>query len=111
MISFKAIERMSAVRAAVIFTFVFAISQTGYGETIPSTAVGLVGTENNGKQVYVNILNNSVGCLNNGVYFTNPNEQSRTLAVALSAKATRGTVRIDYYKVGSMCYGFSIYQS
>jgi len=72
----------------------------------------MAGSESNAAQVYVGISPNPDACYAGGVYFVNPNEVNTTLSVAMAAKLSGKTIRIDYNQPagpGNMCYGYSIY--
>lgn len=69
------------------------------------------GSEANGSDVYVGISPNSNNCLYGGVYFLGDKQLNRVLSVALAAKVSGKTVRVDYEKdaTSGQCYGYGIY--
>jgi hypothetical protein len=84
-------------------SWAFAIGQGGITPT-------MVGSEGNGVSDYIGISPNPNNCLYAGVYFTSGDVKT-ALSVALSAKVSGKTLRIEYTQAqpGAVCYGSSIY--
>lgn len=101
------IKKLLIVISIVFFfnSYAFALSQDGI-------KVGLTGMEGDGTQVYVQITPNSNRCKWSGVYFTDLKELDKALSVALSAKMSGKTIRIDFIQPGgsdTQCFGYGIY--
>jgi hypothetical protein len=72
----------------------------------------LTGAENNGNTAYVGISPNTNACLYSGIYFINSGEVGKTLSIAIAAKLSGKSVRIDYTQPGgsgTQCFGYGIY--
>jgi len=68
--------------------------------------------EGNRTQVYVQITPNPNRCKWDGVYFKDLKELDKALSVALSAKMSEKTIRIDFTQPGgsnTQCFGYGIY--
>lgn len=103
----KKMNRITSFVNVVIVSFLFSnslLADTTTGENISS-----VGTDVNGTRVEVVVTPNKGNCLGGKIYYEDSAEQSRTLAIALAAKMAAKTVRIDYIKDGSVCWGSSIF--
>ncbi|MBI3561504.1 MAG: hypothetical protein HY080_07305 [Gammaproteobacteria bacterium] len=99
------ITRFLLVGYAALCAPAYALSQNGI-------TVTLTGAEGNGSQAYIGLSPNPNGCLNNGIYFINPGEVGKTLAIAVAAKLSGKTVRIDFTQPGgpgTQCNGYGIY--
>lgn len=88
----------------------FSVSVT-YADIQTGVSVKLAGTENHNTSVYVGIASNTNNCLYDGFYFYDERELSKVLAVALTARASGKTVRVDFTRdaASGLCTGYSIY--
>lgn len=73
--------------------------------------VGLIGTENHGSALHIQISPNESKCKYSGIYFREEQEHAEVLSVALAAKMSGKLVRIDYTQEveEGFCVGRSIY--
>ena len=67
------------------------------------------GSEANGTQVCVAISPNPDNCPYGCVYFQDPRELGKVLAIATAAHVSRDTVRADYNLTNGLCIGFGLY--
>lgn len=76
-------------------------------------APGYVGSENNGSDIFIGLPSNPYGCaVSTVVFYSSNGGEKNALAIALSAKASGKTIRLDYYPPRSsdgICVGFNIY--
>jgi ABC-type uncharacterized transport system ATPase subunit len=103
---------MKKIISLMMFCAALSLSSVAYAVSQNGIHLHLVGTEGNGKQAYIGIVENPSQCAYGGVYFTVPSEVSKTLAVAMTAKTLGKTVRIDFNQpggVGTLCFGYGIY--
>lgn len=88
---------------------------------LPSTTISLIGSANgtsgyyaglSGQFIYLGINTNPNGCANGGVVFLDDALRKEVLAVAITAKATGKTVRLDYTGgSGAWCIGTAIFMN
>lgn len=74
--------------------------------------MGMTGVEADGEQVFVGINPNPNNCLYGGIYFQDPAEMDKALSIAMAAKVSQRTVRINYSQpggAGSQCFGSNMY--
>lgn len=97
--------------------FLLALSLSIHAGTVsansaPSVTPSMVGIEGSGASVYINASVSE--CLYGAVYFTDGtiDDRKAALAVAMVAKLSGKTLRIDYRQPGgpgTMCFGSGIY--
>ncbi len=91
------------------------LSLSASADVIYGVSPTVVGVENLGSTVvFVGLTANTPSCVNGGVYFSGVNIDDRKaiLGVAMAAKLSGTTVRIDYTQPGgpgTICRGVSIY--
>lgn len=86
------------------------ISGQAFGITQYGVQPLIVGAEGGGAATFVGISPNTNNCLYGGVYFANPFDPKVALSVAMAAKASGKTLRVDYSIAGNgQCMGMAIY--
>jgi hypothetical protein len=115
----KNVVSIMFVGCAALFASGYAVGLTLTAPTIltqTGITVGMVGTTAGmAKGTSVLISPNPNGCLNNTIDFINPLnqvEESKALSVAMVAKLTVKTVRIDFTQsggAGTQCLGAAIF--
>lgn len=110
------LKARKAPMLSAIFMFIIVLMLTVSSEVYAQIQTGIhitiAGTELDGQRVYVGITENPNSCVAGGIYFTESTGLNKALSVALAAKASDKTIRIDFDQPGgsgNICYGRSIY--
>lgn len=95
----------------MVFLVGFLSVSVAHADIQTGVSVNLAGTENHNSSVYVGMASNPNNCAWGGFYFYDEKELSKVLAVALTARASGKTVRVDFTKdaASGLCTGYSIY--